>query len=48
MATKKKVTFGIHKGKECTVTRKKPSKPDNIIIKVEGKTEIEINKQFIK
>lgn len=47
MAAKKKVTMGVHKGKECTVTRKKPKSTDNIIIKVDG-NEIEINKAFVK
>lgn len=41
------VTMGMHKGKECTLTKKK-AKDGNVIINIISGPVIEINKSLLK
>jgi len=38
----------MHKGKPVTVTKKKPLRKNNIIVRVEGGPELEIDPSLIK
>jgi len=49
MAAKPKpiITMGKYRGQQVTITRKK-AKPNFVMVKVAGGTEVQIHKQFIK